>query len=309
MKDVIYVIGHRNPDTDSICSAISLAHLKNKESENETYIPARSGEINSETEFVLNYFNFDKPKLMTNGKNKKIVMVDHNEFSQSIDDIENAEIIEVIDHHKINFNFSSPITFHTEPVGCTATMIAERYLSRRMIDKKIAGILLAAILSDTVVFKSPTTTERDKKMAKKLAQIADINNLEAFGMEIKKAKASLKNMAIPQIINMDFKEYNFCNNKVGVSQVEVVDFSEADKLRNDLLSEMRKMKKEGNYDLIIVMLTNIIKECSELLVIGDTKKVETAFNKKVENNSIFLKGVVSRKKQIIPQIEKAYDGA
>jgi len=178
-----------------------------------------------------------------------------------------------------------------------------------MIDKKIAGILLAAILSDTVVFKSPTTTERDKKMAKKLAQIADINNLEAFGMEIKKAKASLKNMAIPQIINMDFKEYNFCNNKVGVSQVEVVDFSEVDKLRNDLLSEMRKMKKEGNYDLIIVMLTNIIKECSELLVIGDTKKVETAFNKKVENNSIFLKGVVSRKKQIIPQIEKAYDGA
>lgn len=302
----IYVIGHKSPDTDSICSAIAYAHFRRQFGENA--VAARSGEINPETEFVLNYFNVSAPKLLTDAEGKKLILIDHNEPSQGPDNVDKAEILQVIDHHKIAFKYSEPIRFHTEPVGCTATIIAWQYDRYDLdIPKEIAGLLLGAILSDTVVFKSPTTTEDDIETAEKLAGIAEIKDIEKFGIEIKKAKASLKGMDAGSIIYSDFKDFDFAGKKVGIGQVEVVDMTEISERRDELINKLNEIEKNKNYNLIVLMATDIINEGSELLASGETKYIEDAFGSSVKNNSVYLEGMMSRKKDMVPVLEKAYE--
>ncbi|MEM2146600.1 MAG: manganese-dependent inorganic pyrophosphatase [Candidatus Jordarchaeaceae archaeon] len=302
----VYVIGHKSPDTDSVCAAIAYANLKRVTKENPNAIAARSGEINPETEFVLKNFGVETPKNLDNAAGKKLILVDHNEFGQMVDGADKAEIIEVLDHHRIEFKLANPILFHTEPVGSTSTLVAEKYFEKGVkLDKQIAGIMLAAILSDTVVFKSPTSTERDKKVAEKLAKIVGVDP-QKFGVEVKKAKASLAGKSAREIIQSDFKDYKFGGKKVGVGQVEIVDIEEARSRKKDILEEMEKMMKKEGYDMIFMMLTDIIQEGTELLVTGDkdgsvTKK---AFNAELKNNSVYIKGMMSRKKQVIPPLEK-----
>ncbi len=302
---MIYVIGHKNPDTDSICSAIAYARLKNKLGEGE-FAPARCGAINPETKFVLEKFGVEAPEVLENASGRELILVDHNEFSQAVDGIENAKIVEVVDHHKVNFNYSEPIYFLVKPLGSTATIIAEKYFEAGIEpEKEIAGILLGAILSDTVVFKSPTTTEKDKEIAKKLAEIAGIDDIEKFGIEVKKAKSNLEGMSEEEIIKGDFKEFTFGDKKVGIGQVEIVDYDQVKGREDEIISEMEKMTGEG-YDLVMLMVTNIMDESSLLLVAGNIVKVEEAFGKKVENDRVLLPGVMSRKKQVVPKIEEAY---
>lgn len=174
----IYVVGHLNPDTDSICSPIAYAEYLKKNGKEA--IAVRSDDINDETKFVLDYFKIEVPEFLSDATGKKIILVDHNERSQSPKNIEKAEILEVIDHHKINFTSDTPILFQTEPLGATATIVAKKYLSDKevKITKQIAGLLLSAILSDTVVFKSETTTKEDIEVAKKLAKIVGIGDPE-----------------------------------------------------------------------------------------------------------------------------------
>ncbi|VUT23894.1 MAG: Manganese-dependent inorganic pyrophosphatase [Candidatus Methanolliviera sp. GoM_oil] len=295
----IYVIGHKNPDTDSICSAIAYAYFKG-----EDVVAARCGEINAETSYVLEYFDLDPPILISDGSGKRFILVDHNELSQSVDNMDQAEILEVIDHHKINFSCSSPITFHAEPVGSTATMIAERYIGK--IKRKIAGILLSAILSDTIVLTSTTTTERDKEIVKKLAPIAGIEDIKVFGMEIKKKKSSLKGLTASKIILSDFKDFEFGEDKVGIGQIEVVDFKESEERKDELIQELEKLKGENNYSLLSLMVTNIVERASKLFVVGDRSKAEEAFKKPVKDNSLYLDGAMSRKKDVVPFIERVF---
>ncbi len=302
---MIYVIGHKNPDTDSICSAIAYARLKNKLGKGE-FKPVRCGPVNPETKFILEKFGVEAPELLENASGKELILVDHNEFSQAVDGIENAKIVEVVDHHKVNFNYSEPIYFLVKPLGSTATIIAEKYFEAGIEpEKEIAGILLGAILSDTVVFKSPTTKEKDKEIAKKLAAIAGIDDIEKFGIEVKKAKSNLEGMSEEEIIKGDFKEFTFGDKKVGIGQVEIVDYDQVKGREDKIISEMEKMIGEG-YDLVVLMVTNIMDESSLLLVVGNVAKVEEAFGKKVENNRVLLPGVMSRKKQVVPKIEEAY---
>ncbi|RLI95736.1 MAG: manganese-dependent inorganic pyrophosphatase [Candidatus Altiarchaeales archaeon] len=306
MAERIYIIGHRNPDTDSICSAIAYAEFK-KETETEKegeYIPARIGDINSETAYVLDRFGFKEPILLDNGAGKKLILVDHNEESQSIENCSMGEIVEVIDHHKINFKYPKPIFYHSEPIGSTATIIADKFLScGKKIKKDIGGILLSAILSDTVVFKSPTTTKKDIEIANKLAKIAEIDNIKEFGIAVKKAKSSLSGLSVLDIIYSDFKDFDFNGKRVGIGQIEIVDKKEYEERKEELLMELKNIQKEKDYALLILMITNIMEEGSELLVVGMTDKVEKAFGKKVKNNRVYLKGVMSRKKEIVPPLE------
>lgn len=160
-------------------------------------------------------------------------------------------------------------------------------------------------MSDTVVFKSPTTTEKDKEIAKKLAAIAGIDDIEKFGIEVKKAKSNLEGMSEEEIIKGDFKEFTFGDKKVGIGQVEIVDYDQVKGREDEIISEMEKMTGEG-YDLVMLMVTNIMDESSLLLVAGNIVKVEEAFGKKVENDRVLLPGVMSRKKQVVPKIEEAY---
>ncbi len=307
----IYITGHKKPDTDTICSPIAYAdylNKKNPSSDGKKVIPCRLGKINSETRFVLNYFKVKIPKLLNSAKGKRIILLDHNEKTQTLDDIEKAEIIEIIDHHKINFEYEKPIFFHTEPIGSTASLIAKRYFNdkKAKLSKKIAGILLSAILSDTVVFRSPTTTKEDKEIAKKLAKIAGIKDIESFGIEIKKAKASLKGMKAKDIIFSDSKQYKFGNIKLGVGQVEVCGLEEVNARKKEIQKELENSAKKENYDLLVLMATDIIKMGSLLLFWEKENYIEKAFNKKPKDNTIYLKGVISRKKQIIPPLTKLF---
>lgn len=301
MAEKIYVIGHKNPDTDSVCSAIAYADFKNKV-EDDDHVAARAGELNEETKFVLDYFGVKVPQLLTSVAGKKVILVDHFESGQVLEGIKEAEIFEVVDHHRIgDLETAKPILYHAEPIGSTATIIAEFYFYHRLkLSKPIAGILLASILSDTVAFKSSTCTEKDKRAAKKLAKLVGVKDIVGFGIEIKKAKASLKGLTAEQVLMSDYKDFNFPKGSVGIGQVEVMDVSEAETMRRGILSAMEKLHKEKGNKLVALMVTNIIDEYTNLYVVGDVGLAERAFGRKMTNGYVHVSGGMSRKKQIAP---------
>lgn len=305
-KEKIYVVGHKNPDTDSICAPIAYAFILRKKGKNA--ISVRTGEINRETKFVLNYFKMNVPEFLADAKGKKIIFLDFNEKTQAPNNTGRAKILEVIDHHKINFQYPEPIYFQNEPVGSTSTLIARKYLNNRKIkiSKKIAGILLSAILSDTVVFRSPTTTKEDIEIAKKLAKIAKIKNPKKFGIEIKKKKATLKGLSAEQILKLDFKIYDFSGKKVGIGQVEICTLKEVQERKKELIEKLKEICQRENYELLLLMATDIIKENSQILAVGEINYLEKAFRKKVVENVLYLPGLMSRKKQIVPPLMKAF---
>lgn len=309
MVEKVYVTGHQNPDTDSICSAIAYAELKNQLGDENTadYVPMRIGQINAETAYVLDRFGVKEPEFLEDGSGKALALVDHNEETQSVPNVEEADVVEVIDHHKINFQSKHPIFFHNEPLGSTATIIAQKFMDCNLeLDKKIAGLLLSSILSDTVVFKSATTTQTDKKVAEKLKDAAQVEDVVEYGIEVKKAKSSLEGISAEEIILSDFKEFDFNGYEIGIGQVEVVDRDEFSQRRDEFVSELKRLRKEKEYDLMILMVTEIIAEGSELIVDGLNQKVEQAFDKEVSDDSMYLDGVMSRKKQVVPPLQEVF---
>ncbi len=301
----VFVVGHKAPDTDSICSAIAYAEFCNLLKKYEA-IPARAGEVNKETKFVLEKFGFEIPELLEDGSEKNLILVDHNEFSQSVNGIEKANILGIIDHHKFNFSYPKPIYILCEPLGSTATIIARKFFSKSVeVSEDMAGILLSAILSDTVIFKSPTTTEKDIKIAKKLNEVLGIDMVE-YGIEMKKVGSDIKDLSNRDIILKDFKEFEFSGKKVGIGQIELVDISELESKKEALLKEMEKLIEEKGYYGIVFMITDIMKEGSLMLCLGCEKEFEKAFEKKLENNAAWLPNVMSRKKDVVPKLMEAF---
>lgn len=305
-KDIVYVIGHKSPDTDTVCSAIAYAEYLKKFKINA--VAAICGELNPETKFVLKTFGANKPKKIETIADKTLVLVDHNEKSQMAEGADSAQIIEVLDHHKISFELTKPIKFHTEPLGSTATLVAKIMLANKFkITKQMAGILVSAILSDTVVFKSTTTTETDIKTAKILGKIAKISNLKNFGIEIKKQKASLKGMTATQILRSDFKTFESGANKFGIGQIEVVNLSEARSRTAEIMEEMEKINANEGLTFTALMVTDIINCASEIMIVGDASSVEKAFGKKCVDNAVYLENMMSRKKDFLPPLLKSLE--
>ncbi len=299
MGDNVYVIGHKSPDTDTVCSAIVYAKIKG-------YTPVTPGPINEETAFVLNKFGVPVPQELGSAEGKKLVLVDHNEATQSPDDIDKAEIIEIIDHHKVNFSNPNPIAILVEPVGSTATILAKKYKEIVARDKAMAGILLGALLSDTVVFKSPTTTQEDKDVAAELARIAGIDDILSFGIDVKKAKANISDKPIKDVIFADFKNFDFAGKKVGIGQTEVVDIKDVYDRASEVVDFLKDLKAKEGYEMVIFIATDIIKEGSELYFAGDKGKIENAFNTTAGDTSVYIPGLMSRKKQVVPVVEKVF---
>ncbi len=319
MEHEVYVVGHKNPDTDSVCSAIAFAYLWNKWKETGNFdkvmkidseaVPVIQGDVNPETKYVLEKFGFEVPKIMTSGDGKKVALVDHSEKAQTVDDIDNAEIVAIVDHHKIgDISTPQPILFVNLPVGCTATVLKILFDKTGVeIPKNIAGILLSSILSDTVIFKSATTTELDKAVAEELAKIAGVDDMTKFGVEIKAKLSAVDDLTAREIITRDYKDFDMSGKKVGVGQIELVDLSLIESRVDEIYEEMKKMKEEGGYAGIFLMLTDIMKEGTELLAVTDYPEVvEKAFGKKLEGKSVWLDGVMSRKKQVVPPLENAF---
>ena len=295
----IYVVGHLNPDSDSICSAIAYAHFL-KERHKHHVIAARAGPLNSETKFILNKFKVKTPTLLKDATNKNIVIVDHNEIHQAVKNIREANILEIIDHHRIgDVETIHPIPFENEPRGATSSIIADRYTWFRIpISRKIAGVILSAILSDTLLLKSPTTTPKDRVLARKLARIAKVN-IQKYGKEMLKAGCDIKKHSVNKLILTDFKTYQSRGHKVGIAQIPVIGFKEILKKRKELLKEMTRLKKKGNYHSMFVMITDVLEGNSYLLFIAKETEVKKKFRKKIlEEGTIYLPKVVSRKKQV-----------
>ncbi|MEK3711868.1 manganese-dependent inorganic pyrophosphatase [Bacillus sp. FSL K6-1005] len=303
----ILIFGHQNPDTDTICSAIAYADLKNKLGFNAE--PVRLGQVNGETQYALDYFKQESPRLVETAANEVngVILVDHNERQQSIKDIEDVQVLEVIDHHRIaNFETAEPLYYRAEPVGCTATILNKMYKENNVtIEKEIAGLMLSAIISDSLLFKSPTCTDQDVAAAKELAEIAGVD-AEEYGLNMLKAGADLSKKTVEELISLDAKEFTLGSKKVEIAQVNTVDIEDVRKRQAELEAVISKVVAEKNLDLFLLVITDILENDSLALAIGnEANKVEKAFNVTLENNTALLKGVVSRKKQVVPVLTDA----
>jgi manganese-dependent inorganic pyrophosphatase len=306
--DKVLIFGHKNPDTDTICSAITYSDLKNKLGFQTE--PIRLGAISGETQFVLDYFKVEAPRLVEKvaAETKEVILVDHNEFQQSADDITDVQIKEVIDHHRVaNFETKDPLYFRVEPVGCTATILNKIYKENGVtIEKEIAGLMLSAIISDTLLLKSPTCTQQDIDAAHELATIAEVD-LQRYGLEMLKAGADLSDKTVEQLISIDSKVFPMGNAKVEVAQVNAVDTNDILARQKEIESALEKVVSEKELDLFLLVVTDILTNDSVALAIGKaTNKIEQAFNVTLDNNTALLKGVVSRKKQIVPPLTEAF---
>jgi manganese-dependent inorganic pyrophosphatase len=303
----IYVFGHRVPDSDSIIGSIALSYLKNQLGED--CIPARQGEISAETEFILKKFGGELPMLKTSVAGEKVYIVDSTDKIHFQDDIDEATILGIFDHHKLgDLTTDTPLEMWVRPVGCSNTVIKEVYDYHGIeIPKDIAGMMMLAILSDTVIFKSPTCTKVDTKAVKELAKIADIEDYKQLAMEMFIVKSQVDGASARNLNTRDYKAFNMNGTMVGVNQLEMVDISALDDRKEELLADMQAMKEENGLHTMITLLTDIMLEGSQLLCVSDdASKIETAFGTKLQNNQVWLDKVLSRKKQVIPFVQPQF---
>ncbi|KZN51272.1 manganese-dependent inorganic pyrophosphatase [Pseudoalteromonas luteoviolacea] len=303
----MYVVGHKIPDSDSICGAIALSYLKNQIGEEA--IPTRLGDISPETQFILDRFGFEAPELKLSYAGEEVYIVDHTEKTQAPDDIDEATVVGVVDHHKLgDLTTSTPLECWIRPVGCSNTIIKMMYDFYGVeIPKDIAGLMLGAILSDTVIFKSPTCTTADIKCVEVLAEIAGIEDFKAFGMEMFKVKSAVEGTPARDLVMRDFKDFNMNGNLVGIGQLEVIDLSVFDEIKADLEADIAKLKEEGGRHSVLLLLTDIMKEGSQMLIASnDEGIIEKAYGQAPEQSRVWLDGVLSRKKQVVPPLQDAF---
>jgi len=306
----VYVLGHKSPDTDSVTAAIAFSELQKMLGVEA--VPCRQGELNPETKVVLEKFGFAEPELRTDVTGEKYMLVDHSDIKQAPDNWDKGELLAVVDHHKIgDITTPNPIFFCAMPVGCTATILYTLYkdVYKKDIPEKVAGLMLSAILSDTVLFKSATCTPADKEVAEALAKIAGLDDMMSWGMEMAKAKSAVEGVAPRDLIFRDYKDFDMSGNAVGIGQLELVSLDLVKNMLDDLYGELEKVKAEGNRHSVFLMLTDIMQEGTELMAITDDPGiVEKAFGKTLEGRTVWLPGVMSRKKQMVPPLEKAFSG-
>ncbi|PRO65964.1 manganese-dependent inorganic pyrophosphatase [Alkalicoccus urumqiensis] len=301
------IFGHKNPDTDTIASALVYAELKTRTGENAEAV--RLGDVAQETQFALDHFGVEAPRRIDSASEEtgSVILVDHNEFQQSVDDIENVTIREVIDHHRIaNFQTEGPLLYRAEPVGCTATILLKLYKEQgEKPSKEMAGLMISAIISDTLLFKSPTCTKEDVQAAEELAVTAEVD-LNEYGLEMLKAGADMSSKSTEELLTLDAKEFTMGSHTVKVAQVNVVDTNDVLSRKEEVLKAMESEVASNGYGLFALAVTDILSNDSVLLTAGEQEHaVHSAFNVKVEEHEAVLEGVVSRKKQIVPPLTSA----
>lgn len=302
----VKIFGHQSPDTDTIISAIVLQDIETKLGNDVK--GASLGDINEETRFVLDHFTVAAPeRIKSVADGDDVILVDHNEFQQSAENIENANILKVYDHHRIaNFQTESPLYYRAEPVGCTATILNKVYQENDLeISREMAGLMLSAIISDTLLFKSPTTTEEDIDTAGELKKIAD-TDLESYGIEMLKAGASTQDKSPEELITGDAKSFEMGAKKTRIAQVNVVDVDEVFERKGELQEAMNNEIDAEGYDLFVLIVTDILESNSKVLALGpESGSIEQAFDVTLDEDTAILDGVVSRKKQVVPNITEA----
>jgi manganese-dependent inorganic pyrophosphatase len=304
------IIGHKNLDTDSVLSAISYAELKSKIDPKNQYIPTISGSINNETKFILDYFSITTPKLIKSiiQKDNQIIIVDHTDEGQLPDEIDTANIIEVIDHHRLGgLQTTYPIIGRIEPIGSTSTIIAKIFKENNIIPaKEVAGLMLSGIISDTLFLQSPTSTDDDKDMLFNLSKISQIPNVDKYASQMFKAKSDIGNMPIQEVVTKDYKEFKFGKNQVGIGVWETIDPESILKERAKLISELNKFKNKNKLNFVFFLVVDILRKKSDMIIIDPKEQdiAEQVFGGRTDKDILHLDNVVSRKKQVVPPLER-----
>ena len=305
----VCVVGHSNPDTDSVTSAIAYANfLSATGTDAKACMQISAENLNPESKVVLDKFGLAAPEEITDAAGKDVALVDFSDTAQAPANINDANIVAIVDHHKIgDIVTSSPIFFYAKPVGCTGTVLLEMYKANNIdLPKDIAGGMLCAILSDTVNFKSPTCTDEDKAAVAELLEITGVSDQDALFMEMLKAKSSVDGVPAKDLIFRDYKDFDMNGKKVGIGQIELATLDQVTDIRDNLYKAVEEVKADGRHT-VLFMLTDVVKEGTDLLVVSDDPAIiENTFNGKIEGQSMWVDGMMSRKKQTVPPLQEAF---
>ena len=305
----VCVVGHSNPDTDSVTSAIAFANfLKATGTDAKAYMQISAEDLNPESKVVLEKFGLAAPEEITDAAGKDVALVDFSDVAQAPANIGDANIVAIVDHHKIgDIVTNSPIFFYAKTVGCTGTVLLEMYKSNNIdLPKDIAGGMLCAILSDTVNFKSPTCTDADKAAVAELLQITGVTDQDALFMEMLKAKSSVAGVSMKDLIFRDYKDFDMNGKKVGIGQIELATLDQVEDIRDGLYQAVEEVKADGRHS-VLFMLTDVVKEGTDLMVVSDDPAIiEGAFSGNIEGQSMWVDGMMSRKKQVVPSLQDAF---
>ena len=305
----IFVVGHSNPDTDSVAAAIAYAnYLKATGTDAVATMQIDAENLNPESKVVLERFGVAAPQTMTDAADKDVALVDFSDIGQAPANIDKANVVGIVDHHKIgDITTGGPIFFYAKPVGCTCTVLYEMYTNNNVaLPKDIAGIMLCAILSDTVNFKSPTCTDEDKTAVAALLGIAGVSDQDALFMDMLKAKSSVDGVSARDLIFRDYKDFDMNGKKIGIGQIELATLDQVAAIRDDLYNAVKEVKAEGRHS-VLFMLTDVVKEGTDLMVVSDDPSIiENAFGGKVEGQTMWVDGMMSRKKQTVPPLQSAF---
>lgn len=305
------IFGHQNPDTDAVTSAMSWAEYQRQLGNTDVEAVAL-GDLNDETKFALKYFKKDAPRVIKTAANETdtVMLVDHNERQQSVSDIDKVTVASVVDHHRIaNFETAAPLFYRAEPIGSTNSIIYEMFQEKGFkISPQLAGLMASGIISDTLLLKSPTTTDVERKILPELAKIGGFD-LQEYGLAMLKAGTNLAAKSDLDIVEGDAKSFDMGGKSVRIGQVNTVDLNEIYERQAGITKTMQDEAKKNGYDLFLLLATDILNSNSTGFAIGDGKEeVEAAFNQKFDSHDrLNLPGIVSRKKQVVPPLQKALD--
>ena len=306
MQQKIISIGHKNPDADSVLSAVLISRFGRKMFGLDVEAVV-ANEINNETKFILNLLKIKTPRILKKIKNEKVILVDTTEPNQIIDGLTEDNLLAIIDHHNLGgLQSSKPIYTRVEPIGCTGSVMYKILKEENIkIDKVSAVIMIVCIISDTLNFNSPTTTNEDKKILKELNKIAKLN-LKKFTKDLFAAKSSLKGISVKDIANKDYKQFEMGEYKVGIGVWETTDPKSVNLQKSEIIKELVSKKNKEKLDYLFFAAVDIVKNNSYLYIIGEEENVlaEKIFNTKIKDEVMFLRGVVSRKKQVVPQLRR-----
>ncbi|MFT8470451.1 MAG: manganese-dependent inorganic pyrophosphatase [Oenococcus sp.] len=300
------VFGHQNPDTDAIAAAIAASYYLNKKGMDTEAVAL--GQPNDETKFALDYFEVQAPRVIEKADTKEVVLVDHNEAAQSVSNIADLTVTHVFDHHKIDFKTSAPLFYHAEALGSTSTILFT-FFERDGIEipKPIAGMMLSALISDTLLLKSPTTTDVDRNVIGKLAARAGVSDIDDFGIHLLKAGTNLSKKTDKELIDGDAKSFELAGKTLRIGQVNTVDIPEVLTRKDGIKKEIEAEIASDGYNGFLFVITDILNSNSKALYYGsDEDKIAAAFGQTLTANSLDLPGVVSRKKQVVPPITEQF---
>ena len=301
-----HIIGHTNPDTDAICSALVYeSYMKKTNQDAQAY---RLGELNNETKYVLEQVNQEAPELISEfEEGTSIILLDHNEAKQSIDNLEKYSIYQVIDHHKFAFDTKDPLYIRAEPIGCTCSILAKMFWENNVeISKEEAKLMISAIISDTLFFRSPTSTPEDKEIMNKLNEIAQIEDLESYSLEMFAAKSDLGNIPATQLVKTDYKEFEFGGETYGIGVMETTSPEYGLNRYDEIKQSLIDIRESDNLKGTFLSIVDILEEKNYTIYSDENMRgnLINAFDAHEENNIIHLGNILSRKKQIVPALKE-----